>query len=192
MESAGREPHSPSRCDADRILDAMADAHLGVMVEVVGLEREATEVPPAGRAGVVVGRVLGDLCALRDVAGGVVLDATQPLLAPLFQRGAPLGVYLTGLLLWSGFVTQAMRELVQGARDGKPPWIATRRSLEVAHRAHLPGLVDDCLSHLEELCRRDPSTAALVAFQRDLRALVALADKLGGTLRDCFTLVPSS
>jgi hypothetical protein len=191
MDSAGLEPPFVAPPGTETILDAMADAHVGVMVDIVGLEREAT-APTEGRAGRVVGRVLDDLRALRDAAGGVVADATLAPLAPLFEPGAPAGVYLTGLLLWSGCVAQAMRGLVRGARAGKPPWVATQRSLSAAHQAHLPGLVDDSLSHLEELCRKDPAAETLVSFQRDLRALILLADRLGGTLREGFTLVPTA
>lgn len=192
MDGAWLEPLPAAARDIHRILEAMTDEHLGVMVDVVGLEREAEGILNAGRAGVVVGRVVRDLCALRDAAGEVVLDASQPTLAPLFERGAPLGVYLTGLLVWSRYVTRAMRFLVRSTRVGQPAWLPTRKRLDAAKATHLVGLADDSLSHVEELCRSEPSTEELVDFQRELRTLAEAAERLSRTLRESFTLIPAA
>ena len=192
MDGARLEPHPAAARDIQRILEAMTDEHLGVMVDVVGLEREAESILDAGRAGVVVGRVVRDLCALRDAAGEVVLDATQPTLAPLFDRGEPLGVYLTGLLIWSRSVTRAMRSLVRSTTGGQPAWLLTRRRLDAAQSTHLVGLADDSLSHVEELCRGEPSTQERVDFQRELRTLASAAERLSRTLRESFTLIPAA
>ena len=149
--------------DVARVMEAMTDAHLGVMVDIVGLERAAATALE-GRAGVVVGRVVRDLCALRDAAAGIVIDATQPAVLPLFQRGAPLGVYMTGLLVWSRSVTRAMRRLVRSTQAGQPEWLPTRRRLDAAKATHLAGLVDDVLSHAEELCRAEPAAPSWSRF----------------------------
>jgi hypothetical protein len=191
MDGARLEPPVVAS-EVARILEAMTDAHLGVMVDIVGLEREAERVLEAGRAGVVVGRVVRDLCALRDAAAEVVLDATQPALLPLFERGAPLGVYLTGLFVWSGSVTRAMRSLVRTTASGQPAWLPTRRRLDAAKATHLAGLVDEVLSHAEELCRAEPDAGELVTFQRELRGLIRTAERLSRTLRESFTLLPAS
>lgn len=191
MDGARLEPPAVAS-EVARVLEAMTDAHLGVMVDIVGLEREGERVLEAGRAGVVVRRVVRDLCVLRDAAAEVVLDATQPALLPLFERGAPLGVYLTGLLVWSGSVTRAMRSFVQRTALGQPAWLPTRRRLDAASATHLAGLVDEVLSHAEELCRAEPDAEELVTFQRELRGLIGAAASLSRTLRESFTLIPVS
>jgi hypothetical protein len=192
MDAALREPPLAAGTEVELFIDAMSDAHVGVMVDIVGLEREAESVFGAGRAGAVVHRVVLDLCAMRDAAGSVVLDATQHDLAPLFEPGAPLGVYLTGLLIWSQGVTRAMRRLVRSTAQGGPAWLPTRRRLDAAKATYLAGLGDDALSHVEELCRCPGSIDATLAFQRELRALVCSAEKLDRTLRESFTVVPAA
>jgi hypothetical protein len=195
------EPPPPDSCDALRLVHSITDDHLGIMVEIVCLEREAEAIARSGRAGAVVSRVLVDLCAVRDAAGAVVLDASAPELAVLFESDAPLGVYLSGLLLWTRGVLSAMRGLCVSAAAGHPAWISTRRRLDRAGAMHLSGLADDSLSHVEDLCRGDllitgdlPTPrvlASLVSFQRVLRDLVTTAEDLARTLRDAFTLTPA-
>jgi hypothetical protein len=191
MDGALREPPFAAGTEVELFIDAMSDAHVGVMVDIVGLEREAASLLGRGRAGAVVHRVVLDLCAVRDAAGSVVLDATQHGLAPLFEPGAPLGVYLTGLLVWSRAVTRAMSRLVRSTTEGGPAWLPTRRRLDEAKATYFAGLGDDALSHVEELCRAAGSLDAALAFQRELRALVRSAENLDRTLRESFTVIPA-
>jgi hypothetical protein len=191
MDSSQVEVLPAGASELERFVDAMMDEHLGVMVEIVGLERESVGVVGAGRAGAVVGRVVFDLCAVRDAAASVVLDATKSDLGPLFEPGAPLGVYLTGLLMWSRGVARAMRRLARSTADGKPAWLPTRRRLDAAKGTYLVGLEDDALSHVEALCREASSIEAAVPFQRELRALVSAALRLDRTLRESFTVIPA-
>jgi hypothetical protein len=191
----------PDSCDAARLVHSITDDHLGIMVEIVCLEREAETLPREGRAGAVVSRVVADLCAVRDAAGAVVLDASAPELAVLFEPDAPLGVYLGGLLLWTRGVLSAMRAMCASVAAGRPAWISTRRRLDRAGAMHLAGLADDSLSHVENICRgahaesgAHPSPIALeslVSFQRVLRGLMASADELARNLRDSFTVTPA-
>jgi hypothetical protein len=192
MDSSQLEPLAAGASELERFVDAMTDEHLGVMVEIVGLEREARGVVGAGRAGAVVGRVVRDLCAMRDAAAEVVLDATQSDLGPLFEPGAPVGVYLTGLFMWSRGVARAMRRLVRSTQAGQPAWLPTRRRLDAAKGTYLVGLEDDSLSHAEELCRGAPPGETAVSFQRELRALVSAAGRLERTLRESFTVIPAA
>jgi hypothetical protein len=191
MDGALHEPPFAAGSETELFIDAMTDAHVGVMVDVVGLEREAVSVTGAGRAGFVVHRVVADLCVLREAAGAVVLDATQRDLATLFDPGAPLGVYLTGLLMWSRAVARAMRRLVRSTVEGQPAWLPTRRRLDAAKETYLAGLGDDALSHVEELCRLPGSIDATLAFQRELRSLVRAAENLDRTLRESFAVIPA-
>jgi len=196
------EPPPPDSCDATRLVHAITDDHLGLMVEIVCLEREAETIARSGWAGALVARVVADLCTVRDAAGAVVLDASAPELGPLFEPDAPLGVYLAGLLLWTRGVLSAMRGLCTSVSAGRPAWIATRRHLDRAGAMHLSGLADDSLSHLEDLCRGDLertgdalspfALATLVSFQPVLRNLVKAADELARTVRDSFTLTPAA
>jgi hypothetical protein len=191
----------PDSCDAARLLHSITDDHLGIMVELVCLEREAEAILGAGRAGALLSRVVADLCAVRDAAGAVVLDASAPDLAALFEPDAPLGVYLAGLLLWTRAVLMAMRAMCASIALGRPAWLSTRRRIERAGTIHLAGLADDSLSHVEDLCRGTqgvtgsyPNAQALetlVSFQRELRGLVASAEALARTLRGSFTLTPA-
>jgi len=162
MDSSQVEVLPAGASELERFVDAMMDEHLGVMVEIVGLERESVGVVGAGRAGAVVGRVVFDLCAVRDAAASVVLDATKSDLGPLFEPGAPLGVYLTGLLMWSRGVARAMRRLARSTADGKPAWLPTRRRLDAAKGTYLVGLEDDAL---------DPSAT---------QSATAVLDKISG------------
>jgi hypothetical protein len=188
------EPPPPDSTDRARFIHALTDEHLGVMVDIVCLEREAEALVARGRAGAIIGRVAVELCAVRDAAGAVVLDASEPNLSGLFEPDAPLGVYLTGLLMWTRAVVKAVR--VMGASmelepRSQPPWLATRQRLDEASGMHLAGLADDSLSHVEQLCRDEPANEDRVMFQRQLRSLVAAAEKLSRTLRESFALTPA-
>jgi len=187
------EAPPPDSSDAVRFVHAMTDEHLGIMVDIVCLERDVEGARGAGRAGAALGRAVVDLCAIRDAAGAVVLDASLPELGELFQPDAPLGVYLTGLLLWTRGVVWAMRLMAVSVAEGRAAWHPTKRRIDRAGTMHLSGLADDSFSHVEQLCRDahaaldPPAVARLVAFQRGLRRLVTRADELARTLHESFT-----
>jgi hypothetical protein len=138
---------SPDSDSTVRFVHAMTDEHLAIMVDIVCLEREEEAVRAKGRAGAVLARVVSELCAIRDVAGAVVLDASEPNFAALFQPDAPLGVYLAGLLIWIRAVVGAMRVMSTSIAEGRPAFSPTRRRIDKAGAMHLAGLADDSLSH---------------------------------------------
>jgi hypothetical protein len=180
----------PDSTDAVRFIHRMTDDHLQIMVDIVCLEREKERAGGSGRAGAVLSRVVSDLCAVRDAAGAVVLDASDPDLAGLFQPDAPLAVYVTGLLMWTRAVVHVMRGMCASVADGRPAWQATRRRVGHVGAMHFAGLGDDCLSHVEALCAARPHAVRLVDFQRALRRLVSSADALGRSLHESFTVTP--
>jgi hypothetical protein len=148
-----RTPVAPE--DVARSWAKLQDEQLNLMVDVVCLEHAVREVERAApRSSGLLRRWVADLQDLRASVSDVLAERGP---GSLWSPNAPLGVYMTGLFVWSGNVIAVLSELASSLVRRRVDWNEARSHLAAASLTYFDGLEEEIHVELDVLQAGDVS-----------------------------------
>jgi hypothetical protein len=162
--------------EAERLVEALGDEQLSLMVDIVCLEHDLDELEEAAPERSALGalrRSVSDLVDVRAALSDVVDDTALPTVLPLMTLRSPLAVYLKGLFVACDRIVVTLSDVAcKLLNSPNIDWHETRARLGEAEVTVFDGLTAEIRGDLAALAFAEPST------QRALERFAAKVDQL--------------